>query len=149
MSDIKRWSKEFDPQEVKLPSNEGGEIAMSKAFTWLDWLAHDIEESVNLIRVNSSHSLDFRVEPHYDEYGLRYSRGFDNLYKKLVELTESGYDVREFWRNFREQIFVIWKYLPEYSSYVRTRDGIQIEQPSDYDPEKPFPQYPIPEDIEE
>jgi len=70
-----------------------------------------------------------------------------DLHQALTQLTEEGYDVRQHWREVRDMFAQMWEILPD--MYKVAPDYIGDLTPADYDPAKPFPQYPIPEDIDE
>lgn len=67
-------------------------------------------------------------------------------YEALVQLTKEGYDVRPQWRLFRQYTREIWELLPKL--YAFAWEELQQHVPKDYNPDKPFPQYPIPDDID-
>ena len=151
MTKIKKWSKEVNLDETAVNSNFGNELSLGKAMQWLEWLRDGLDGCIYWIKEGSRpRALDFTVEPEFDEFGLDYNGGgFSNLHNKLVELTDSGYDVRQQWQDFQKHLSSIWKALPEYGDFMKSWNGTELEKPEDYDPDKPFPQYPIPEDIEE
>lgn len=84
----------------------------------------------------------------------RYSR----LYNDLLGLTRLGYDVRPQWRKLRNILKEIWELLPDfYKGYnigmkaLAAERGFKhqpVSNPISYDSGKPFPNLPIPADIE-
>jgi hypothetical protein len=62
-----------------------------------------------------------------------------------LSLTERGYDVRPQWRKFRDLLKSIWVTLPD---FYKGDTHYAFEMPEDYDPEKAFPNLPIPSDTE-
>lgn len=73
-----------------------------------------------------------------------------DVHDALTKLTDEGYDVRPHWRELREIFSDIWDVLPKmYKLLVENEVEDKDFKPEDYDPDKPFPQYPIPEDIDE
>lgn len=107
------------------------------------------------------------------------SPAYSETHEILAKLTDQGYDVRPQWRKFRELMLRIWQALPDFLHGQRVSEEererriqenrkasgrlLPVDQsvdsftavmrdtelPPDYDPTKPFPQYPIPEDIDE
>jgi hypothetical protein len=71
---------------------------------------------------------------------------YNNLYQTLTSLTSLGYDVRPQWQQFRDLLKSIWVTLPD---FYKGDTEYSFEKPDDYDPEKPFPNLPIPQDIDE
>lgn len=86
-------------------------------------------------------------------------RSQQEIWDALSDLTTQGIDVRPQWREFREALGKLWRLLPTY--YQLTHSAAlygasdqdeyvkNTQPPVDYDPAKPFPQYPIPQDIDE
>jgi len=86
-------------------------------------------------------------------YGSLYESSNEpkKLHDALTKLTDQGYDVRSYWRKYRDALSEIWKLIPEFYKAERTLSGknhesypAYTEKPKDYDPDRPFPQYPYP-----
>lgn len=95
-----------------------------------------------------------------EQYNLYTGAGnYKDDYNELMTLTKQGYDVRPQWRRFKQVLQDIWVALPEfYKGYNAdhetraTERGFSyqpINPPLDYNPNKPFPNLPVPQDIDE
>lgn len=109
-------------------------------------------------------SLAFIKEDWDDLYGdgegnLYVGEGrYNTLYNNLLGLTRLGYDVRPQWQKFKDILKEIWVLLPDfYKGYNLSMEVFASEKgfayqpanlPVDYDPNKPFPNLEIPQDID-
>lgn len=121
--------------EVVLP------IMRANNFTQdIDWEKYDsyhIDVDLGELTGTSGWNGNFYDEPNYYPY-----------YKLLMLLTEEGYDVRAQWREFREDFSFVWKELPDFHRGLGKNSEYYQDPPEGYDPDKPFPQFPIPNDID-
>ncbi len=73
---------------------------------------------------------------------------FDPFYDLLISLSQDEYDVRPQWKEFRSDMKKLWETLPDFYKGLGKESQFYIRIPANYDKNKPFPQYPIPEDID-
>lgn len=170
--DTKRWSikpdwEKYDPDSKELTGKnapygiELGTLSLVRFADRLDDHLEFLEEKdfdLHEVRLSVSEMYDEWFNGYISESESLYESGSlqKELYEGLNKLTEQGYDVREYWRKFRDSMSKLWKLIPKFYEVERMsydNDNFKypeyLTQPNDYDPEKPFPQYPIPEDIEE
>lgn len=151
MNDVKKWSKKIDTENISY-KGQNQTMPLSQAVDYLQWLSKDIDWAVSHLVKDSAEEvgfLDFTVEPQYEEFGIYHETNYDEIYNLLKSLTDEGYDLRSEWRIFRDSLSTIWENLPEFYSELKRLNIDERILPEDYDPKQPFPQYPIPEDIEE
>ena len=153
-----KWNKPFDQLDKNL------ENILGESAKWIDiQLGVMYSFLIDLRRaVGRFRNSDFSQESHeferkwFDEggawdaqFGGDFSSGpyYEETYKALKKLTDLGYDVRPQWRQFRDLTAEIWRLLPDFNKGYFLEGEIE-PLPADYDPNKPFPQYPIPDDID-
>lgn len=154
---IQPWSLPVDPE--------------SKSFLAVESRLEGFDYIIGLISgaIRDMHAGNFQTTADIeDEWLGRFADFSGSLYgggerihfiwQTLNELTEAGYDVRSQWRQLRDSFAKMWVMLPEYYSlshkepmYVEPDQSKYVrdtQPPANYDPAKPFPQYPIPLDID-
>lgn len=73
---------------------------------------------------------------------------YEPYYDLLTKLTEDRFDVRQQWKEFKLDMNSLWKALPDFYKGLGEESDHYIEKPEYYHPDNPFPQYPIPNDID-
>lgn len=175
--EVKRWSLPIDrTQELKdlFPDLE---YSPSKyLFNSLDSLLEKIDhraghfeyvvDAMKKANYNKKVCVDEMSEFYFDfyysthpenKYGNYIAEGeVLHVYRILSILTKKGYDVREQWRTFRQLLKDLWVLLPDFykGDLIYFIDRGQPERsvsapPAGYDPEKPYPDLEIPQDIDE
>ena len=155
-----RWSRPFDLQDPEL--NRYIRVPSSQLFAPLDEFVSELARTVDLVEKAGDNNEALAILEDFDDYGYisgQYGQDlisgsiyYENWYEPLKLLTEAGYDVRHLWRSFEENTARIWKLLPRFFKYLSPPQQGLLDRTSwlieGYDPEKPFPMFPVPEDID-
>jgi len=177
-SKVKRWSKKFDG-ETYLREYLKDWNTLSHALSSLEEYAKELSADMYLEftaeKLYSTNGMtELYIEPPGDYFGSNITDNtvYYNIHNTLHQLTEEGYDIRSEWCIYRNAMRSIWQdtkkmYLRDWiaacNALVSKKD---IVDPMDeikelrkvknatnisegYDPNNPFPFYPIPEDIDE
>ena len=155
----KRWSKPFEDKRLsEMLGNDYSNVHLSSQFLNLEGLAlavagtaRNMKESGFAPYVCHEKTEEFYLDG-WDSGSYEYSGLYSptvsvvqELHDALFDLTYYGYNVKQQWKEYKGLIHKLWQSLPDlYQGDTRYK----INKPKDYDPNKPFPNLPIPEDID-